>query len=86
MKKNHKIRIQIARIKCIHIFETAYCGALLCDILMDVCYKLKPSCGTRQIKTVTFPPKPDRHTVRHTDIHTYRRTDISVYRVASLGT
>ncbi len=25
---------------------------------------------------ITFPPKPDRHT--------YRRTDISVYRVASL--
>ncbi len=33
---------------------------------------------------ITFPPKPDRQTVRHTDIHTYRRTDISVFRVASL--
>ena len=29
---------------------------------------------------ITFPPKSDRHT----DRHTYRRTDISVYRVASL--
>ncbi len=29
---------------------------------------------------ITFPPKPDRHTGRHT----YRRTDISVYRVSSL--
>ncbi len=29
---------------------------------------------------ITYPPKPDRQT----DRHTYRRTDISVYRVASL--
>ena len=29
---------------------------------------------------ITFPPKPDRHTNRHT----YVRTDISVYRVALL--
>ena len=29
---------------------------------------------------ITFPPKPDTQT----DRHTYRRTDISVYRVASL--
>ena len=33
--------------------------------------------GTEKI---TFSPKPDRQT----DKHTYRRTDISVYRVASL--
>ncbi len=37
---------------------------------------------------ITFPPKPDRQTYRHTYRqtcrHTYRRTDISVYRVASL--
>ena len=31
-------------------------------------------------KKITFPPKPDIQTNRHT----YRRTDISVYRVASL--
>ncbi len=31
---------------------------------------------------ITFHPKPDRQT----DRHTYRRTDISVYRVASLLT
>ena len=29
---------------------------------------------------ITFPPKPDGQTDRHTDI----RTDISIYRVASL--
>ncbi len=29
---------------------------------------------------ITFPPKPDRQTYRHTSD---RRTDISVYRVAS---
>ena len=29
---------------------------------------------------ITFPPKPDKQTYRHT----YRRTDNSVYRVASL--
>ncbi len=29
---------------------------------------------------ITFPPKPDTHTGRHT----YKRTDNSVYRVASL--
>ena len=29
---------------------------------------------------ITFPPKPDIQT----DRHTYRRTDISLYRVASL--
>ncbi len=29
-----------------------------------------------EVEKITFPPKPDRHT--------YRRTDISVYRVASL--
>ncbi len=47
-----------------------------------MCTQKMRSLSYMGAEKITFPPKPDIQT----DRHTYRRTDISVYRVASLAT
>ena len=55
-----------------------------CSFMRGIYTKKIRAISQLGAEKITFHPKPDKQTDRHTDIHTYRRTDICFYRVALL--